>query len=210
MLDHGEVKANGEQKFFQELESLRHAVVCLEHSLNNSRQEVHDKDERIKQLVSNISHDYPASYITICYIPSPEFPSFLPVSEKNSNFTISKYLVPHKLLLHPFFLLTPSSSTHLLVTHFLSLLQFFLDHSVSLFIPTLLSSYLKPPRLFMHHLYPSSTTHPPPMKPFFLSYISSTFSTRASSTSLLFLFPLSPTLLQRLHPLSAHLNNVTQ
>lgn len=155
------MKANGEQKFFQELESLRHAVVCLEHSLNNSRQEVHDKDERIKQLVSNISHDYPASYITICYIPSPEFPSFLPVSEKNSNFTISKYLVPHKLLLHPFFLLTPSSSTHLLVTHFLSLLQFFLDHSVSLFIPTLLSSYLKPPRLFMHHLYPSSTTPPP-------------------------------------------------
>ena len=35
----------------EDLESLRHAVANLEHNLNNSRQEIHDKEDRIKHLV---------------------------------------------------------------------------------------------------------------------------------------------------------------
>ena len=50
-LDHEEIPRTEGENTNEDLESLRSAVANLEHNLNNCRQEIHDKEDRIKHLV---------------------------------------------------------------------------------------------------------------------------------------------------------------
>ena len=49
--DHEEISRTEGGNTNEDLESLRNTVATLEHNLNNCRQEIHDKEDRIKHLV---------------------------------------------------------------------------------------------------------------------------------------------------------------
>jgi septal ring factor EnvC (AmiA/AmiB activator) len=52
LVDHEESLRAESGNTNEDVDSLRHTVANLEHNLNNSRQEIHDKEDRIKHLVS--------------------------------------------------------------------------------------------------------------------------------------------------------------